>query len=164
MTTAVDQNYLRSNNFAIIIPGLENLSNTITDCPVPGITHGDTFQPTPMLDAPVTGGKLTFGPINMQFKLQEGMANYKEAYNWLMMIGDPRSLEAREEDTSNYFKDVTIQIYDTNRNPASAIKLSQAFPTELGEIPFNTQDSEEVMVSLTLRYSYMDFELSDLYC
>ena len=56
-----------------------------------GITLGEAQFPTPMSDMPLSGDKLTFDTLNIQFIVDEELRNYRELWEWIVGIGFPKN-------------------------------------------------------------------------
>jgi len=62
-----------------------------TNANIPGVTLGEAQYPTPMSDMPLSGDKLTFDTLNIQFIVDEELRNYRELWEWIVGIGFPKS-------------------------------------------------------------------------
>ena len=59
--------YSQSNQFRINIPIFPLTEWFVVSCNVPGVTMGQGVVPTPLLDVPFIGDKLTYDQFNMTF-------------------------------------------------------------------------------------------------
>ena len=57
---------------------------------IPGITLGEATYPTPMSDMFVTGDKLTFDTLSINFIVDEELQNYRELWEWIVGIAAPK--------------------------------------------------------------------------
>ena len=57
---------------------------------IPGITLGESTFPTPMADMFITGDKLTFDTLSITFIVDEELQNYRELWDWIVVIGAPK--------------------------------------------------------------------------
>lgn len=152
---------LRNNNFTFTFDKLKDLAYTTHDIQIPGMTLGEAIVPYGSLDIYVPGDKLVFDPITITFNVDENLENYIGIYNWMMELGHPdRSKAPNRPDDRDAVSDAIITILNNQKNPIYNINLVDCFPTSLAELPMNLQAADDVICSLTIRYSY--FELVSL--
>ena len=58
---------------------------------IPGISLGSATQPTPLVDIPIPGDKISFQSLYINFLVDENLNNYKEIHDWLVGIGFPQN-------------------------------------------------------------------------
>tara|TARA_Y100000780_G_C13614939_1_gene390083 strand:- start:132 stop:683 length:552 start_codon:yes stop_codon:yes gene_type:complete len=134
-------------NFAIM-PNVNYFCQRVN---IPAIAMGLPLQPTPYTDLTWEGDTLTFETLNIGFIVDEDMTNYLEIYNWLLSLGFPEQFAQHEVKKS----DMNIIIHTNQSNPNYQIKFKDAFPTSLGEIPFDVgvTSLEPVVVDVTFQYT-----------
>ena len=81
--------YAQSNQFKIFLPIFPTTEYFVVRATVPGVDLGQASQPTPLVDMPLVGDKLTFSPFALTFLVDEKYNNYIEMYNWMKNIGFP---------------------------------------------------------------------------
>ena len=82
--------YASPNQWRIRFDRLPLVTWFCTNANIPGITLGEAQFPTPMSDMPISGDKLTFDTLNIQFIVDEELKNYREIWEWLVGIGFPK--------------------------------------------------------------------------
>ena len=82
--------YASPNQWRIRFDRLPLVTWFCTNANIPGITLGEAQFPTPMSDMPISGDKLTFDTLNIQFIVDEELKNYREIWEWLVCIGFPK--------------------------------------------------------------------------
>ena len=76
---------------------------------IPGISLGSATQPTPLVDIPIPGDKISFQSLDINFLVDENLNNYKEIHDWLIGIGFPQ----------NYTQFQNLQAEGSDRFPGS---------------------------------------------
>lgn len=97
------------------------------------------------------GETIEYDTLQLRISLDEDMAAYTEIYNWMKSFVDTTDLKR---------SDVTLVILTSHNNPNKSFVFKNAFPTNLGSIDFNVQDSEVeyAVVDVTFQYDYFTFE------
>ena len=158
-------------NFEVKFNRLPNVEYFCQRVAIPAVVLGDTFMPTPFINAPVEGDTLTFEALNISFILDEDMQNYIEIYDWLTALGFPKEyaqyqvLEdaAAVSDSASRFSDMNIILHTNKANPNYQITFTDVFPTSLSSVQFDTSVSalEPIIVDATFNFKGM-FNISKL--
>ena len=85
--------YSQNNQFQLNIPIFPLTQWFVVSCNVPGVTMGQGVVPTPLIDIPLMGDKLTYDQFNMTFLVDEKLKNYIELHDWLVNMAAPQSQE-----------------------------------------------------------------------
>src|SRR5690348_10377833 len=88
-------NQLSQINFKLDIKRSPTLSYFCNRATIPGLSLPPTHQPTPLMDIPVYGDKVTFNPLVVAFKVDEDLKNYFEIHAWMRALGNA-------DDTANF--------------------------------------------------------------
>lgn len=161
---------LSPNGFAFTISRLPNLSFFCQQVNLPGITLGAPEFGNPFNVAPIPGDTLTYDTLNVQFLVDENLANYKSIYNWVVALGFPENyqqylnfineaeLKSLTELAKNY-SDATLTILDSSNNPVQSIIFHDLFPVSIDSLMFQStnQDVQYLIGNATFRYAYYKF-------
>ena len=95
MATSIPSNLnpLSPNGFQFSITKLPDITFHCQQVNLPGINLGEPAFSTPFSTQPVPGDTLQYEPLNLQFMVDENMANYKILYNWIVALGFPESYD-----------------------------------------------------------------------
>ena len=95
----------------------------------------------------VPGDKMNFDPLTVRIAMDENFAVYHELYGWL---------RSHVEQTDLKTVDISLSIMSSHNNPIQTFTFVNAFPTTLGSLEFNSQntDVEYVYLDVTFRYDY----------
>ena len=136
---------------------------------LPTLTLGNFPQSTPFSQAIIAGDTLDYGPLTIQFLVDDGMENYKSIHNWLVGLGFPENhnqyqniLDSATLSGSNVkksYSDATLMILGNTNTAIQTVQFVDVFPESLDSITFvsNSQDVQYLVGSATFRYSYYKF-------
>jgi len=127
---------------------------------------GNAIQPTPFIDLPIPGDKLSFQDFSMTFPVDEDMKNYKEIANWIIGLGFPRQYGQYKDLENNWAglrSDIALMILDSNQNPQHTVTYRDAFPTGLSGLNFDVKASDTTipLATATFKYAFYDFDEVD---
>jgi hypothetical protein len=161
--------YLRPNGFRFLIHSLPKVTYFCQSANIPQISLGVATQPTPLVDIPLPGEKITYSELTIRFMIQEDLANYTELYNWMLGLGFPTSREQFSKliggrpmlfPEVNYkadggeVSDATLLVLDSNNQAAAQIMFYDCFPVALSGLDFDvsTGNMQYFQASATFRY------------
>jgi hypothetical protein len=164
-------NPLSPNGFQFSITKLPEVSYFCQEVNLPDITIGVAEQATPFSDAKIPGDKLQYGELQLQFLIDEDMANYVAIYNWLSALGFPKDKSQyvtwlEEHDMMNSselqkgYSDGVLAILNNSNAPSKAVRFIDMFPTSLNSITFQSTSTDVAYLigNATFAYSYYEFE------
>lgn len=135
-----------SDGFRMVFKRAPNVSYFCQNFVMPGVTGTEAVIARPKLDVYVPGDKISFEPLNITMLVAENMENYVEVFEWMM--GNDNSVD-----------DITLYILSSKNNVNRTVTFKNAFPTNIGAITFNVQDSDVTyaQVDVTFRFDYFTF-------
>lgn len=169
-------NYLKPNAFRMLIKELPNVSFTCQSVNVPAIISQEAVQPTPFIDIPRMGDKLSHGDLIATFIVQERFLNYIEIYNWLVAIGFPRNYDEFSlytKDRPNVFQlneqegkclsDINISILSSDNTNNVELIYRNCFPKSISDIQLDVrpQQVEYVTATVTFAFTFFDIMVKD---
>lgn len=142
-----------SDGFRMVFHKAPNTSYFCQNFVMPGLTVSETTVARPQQDAYLPGDKLVYEPLTITMLVAENMENFVEIYDWLQ-----RSVKANN--SAEMYDDITAYILSSKNNPNRKVIFRNAFPTNIGSINFNVQDTDitYAQVDVTFRYDYFTFE------
>ena len=173
--------YSQSNQFRINIPIFPLTEWFVVSCNVPGVTMGQGVVPTPLLDIPFIGDKLTYDQFNMTFMVDEQLKNYIELHDWLVNMAAPQKSSQFGARTSDYvvrpsqptkfyrdgaevtgstsdrdlYCDIELYILSSKNNPVAKITMQEAFPVTLSALDYTQQDTDLNYVQCNVSFAFM---------
>ena len=98
----------------------------------------------------VSGDKLAYDPLTVRIAIDEKLESYREIFNWIHSNTTNKELTVH---------DVTLHFLTNHNNISRSVRFANAFPTNIGGLEFNVQqtESEYAYVDVTFRYDYFEF-------
>ena len=176
--------YSQSNQFKVYIPIFPKTEWFVIGCNVPGVTMGQGVVPTPLVDYPIVGEKLTYDQFSMTFIVDEKLQNFMEIHNWLVNMAPPQNQNQFISRTSDYvlptgqntkfypadnddsqtstgstsdrqlYCDITLFILSSKNNPVATIVMRDAFPTSISSLDYSQQDTDTNYVQCNVSFAY----------
>ena len=159
--------YSQSNQFKVYIPIFPKTEWFVVSCNVPGVTMGQGVVPTPLVDIPIVGEKLTY-----------------EIHNWLVNMAPPQNTNQFMATTSNYviptgqttkaypadnansqtitgstsdralYCDITLFILSSKNNAVATVVMRDAFPTSISSLDYSSQDTDTNYVQCNVSFAF----------
>ena len=135
-----------TDRFKLVFARSPNTSYFCQNFTLPSIVNGETTVARPLVDAHFPGPKTTYDPLTVSMLVAEDLANYIEIFNWIV-AGDLTD-------------DISVIILNSKNIGITKVTFKNAFPTSMGSVSFNVQDSDVVygQVDINFRYDYFTFE------
>ena len=158
-STPTNVNFLQNAKWRFVIQRLPVLSFFIQSINVPSLSFGRRDVPTPFVRIPFAGDHLDYGELNVNFKVDENMANYIEVHNWMVGLGFPDSFEqhanllAVAPPKDKEYSDATLFIQTNAKNVNVNITYHKIFPVFISDLEFDTGGvGNEVDCTVTFAY------------
>lgn len=182
--------YASPNQWRINFDRLPLTTWFCTNANIPGITLGEAQFPTPMSDMPISGDKLTFDTLNIQFLADEELKNYREMWEWLVGLGFPKqhsqfsdvlsesklntvlpgasrmtySNKAGQKTTLTdgaSYSDATMTFYNSKNIAKVEVHFRDIFPTSLSGIDLTTDTSDVEYIRVDASFRYLYYEFKN---
>jgi hypothetical protein len=162
--------FLSPLGFKLQIKRAPSLNFFIQKVNLPGVTLGTADVETPFSRIPFPGTKLTFGNLDVTFKVDEDMRNYLEMYAWLRSIGFPDSFTEYKNVSSaaatltgeGVTSDISLLIQSSAMNPNIEVTFFDCFPVDLSQIEFDSTSVDVEYVTATVSFANRRFEIKQL--
>ena len=153
---------------------------------IPGISLGSATQPTPLVDIPIPGDKISFQSLDINFLVDENLNNYKEIHDWLIGIGFPQNytqfqnLQAEGSDRfpgstrstaasgtstpqplceGGTYSDDTLTILNSKNIAKTDIRFQNVYPTSLGSLSYDVKLTDVDYLQAAVSFNYMYYEI-----
>jgi hypothetical protein len=172
--TALDKNpaslnTLDPSGFRFQIKKLPNVNFHLQELVVPEVTLPDISVPTPFVNNKIAGDHIVYAPLNIEFEVDENLANYCELYNWFKGLGFPQTLNQYQELAAKpritgegIFSDASVMVTTNLKNPNIEFVFQDCFPTFIGNIKFLSTAPSRVHPTCSATFSYTLFEVHAL--
>jgi hypothetical protein len=132
-----------------------------TKVSLPGVSTGEIIQENYFADIKHPNSKVVFGDFTVSFIVDEDLLNWLEIYNWITQtvnIEDFNKYKSIQEQKS----DATLLIMSNSMNPKFEVRLKDCFPTELGEMEFDSSVSDLDPITCTVTFAYTTYEITSI--
>ena len=156
-------NMLSPLGFKFLILEKPNVSYYCQTASIPGITLGYATEDT-MFARLYHHGDLDFQELNITFKVDEDLANYKEIWNWMVGLGFPhdfnqyKNLQNSNQNIRPKIGDreltASLLIYSGKMNVHHEVTFESIFPTSLSDLQFTSMDSDVNYIPCTATFRY----------
>lgn len=96
------------------------------------------------------GNTIDFSQLDTQILLDENLENYTYIHEWLVSF---RDMDVWHELT----KDIKLHILSANKRPLLTFTFVHAFPTNLGEVTFDSTQTDFTQMVFSVQWSYQFF-------
>ena len=180
--------YASPTQFKFQITKLPKVEYFCTAVNLPSLTIGETSQPTPFVDLPLPGTKLTYGTLTMTFLVDENLENFQEIHGWLRGLGFPedyleygnlaragadrfpggQNAVSTEPGKVKYgttkqgavFSDATLILLTSKNNPIVECRFRDLYPTPIGELQYDQQATDVQYLTTTVSFNYSKYDFA----
>lgn len=164
-----NKNFLSPLGFKFQIKKTPHLNYFVQSVNLPTVSIGTVEIGTPFTKIPFPGDKLTFGQLDVTFKVDEDMENYTEIFNWMIAMGHPDNFAtgaamyaAPPMSGNGVYSDLSLVILTNTLNGNKMVNFTDAFPINLSDITFDSTLSDVEYVTATATFAYRRFTLASL--
>jgi hypothetical protein len=153
-------NFLQPTKYLLTFDRISDVQYQCQAVNLPGVSLGVVTRETPFIDMYSPGTKLTYNGLDITFYIDEELTSWKNLQNWFLSIANPDGFESRDHSRElrtqglKHFSDATLTILSNLNNPLVRIKFANVFPTNLGDLNFDTQLSADTIMSATASFKY----------
>lgn len=158
-----NKNFLSPLNFVFNIKKTPGVNYFVQSASVPGISMGHAQTATPFNYLKDVGDKLTYSDLNITFRVDEDMKNYKEIYDW--MIGNSRqsfdgyAAQTRAAMGSGVKSDATLIILNSAKQPMIEVVFKDMFPVAISELVFDTRLQDVTYIDAIATFVYQNYTI-----
>lgn len=166
-----NKSFLSPIGFKFTIKRLPHVNYFCTSTELPDISMGqiDTVENT-FIKLPVPGDKLVFGLLNLRFRVDEDMKNFKEIYDWLIGLGYPDNFSQSAAIRNNngilpqgdVYSDGSLIITTASFKPNVEVKFTDMYPVSLSSLAFNVESTDVEYLQADVNFAYRKYELTTI--
>lgn len=167
--TPSNKNFLSPLGFKFTIKRAPHVNYFVQSVNLPSVSVGGFELPTPFVKIPIAGDHLTFSPLTLTFKLDEDLMGYLELFNWIQAIGFPDSFDQHKlltevlpGDGNGVYSDISLTILSSAMNPIHEIVFTDAYPSSLSEISFDSKMQDVDYLEVSATFAYRSFTINSL--
>ena len=181
--------YASPTQFKFGIIKLPKVEYFCTAANIPGITLGNTNQPTPLKDIPIPGDKLDYDTLNISFLVDENLENYREIHGWLTGLGFPKDysqfrdlqgagsdrypttqnvglskelgqVKKAVQDDGGLYSDATLFVLTSKNTNNIEVRFRDIYPISLSGLDYNQQANDVDYLTASVTFSYKIYEFA----
>jgi hypothetical protein len=166
-----NKNFLSPIGFKFSIQRLPHVNYFCTSAELPDIAMGqiDTVDNT-FIKLPIPGDKLQFGLLNLRFRVDEDMKNFREIYDWLIGLGFPDNFQqsaALRQGTpvnpqGDVYSDGSLIITTSSFKPNIEVKFIDMYPVTLSSVAFDIEQTDVEYLMADVNFAYRKYELTTI--
>jgi hypothetical protein len=161
-----NKSFLSPIGFKFVLQRLPHVTYFCTSAELPEISMGqiDTVENT-FIKLPVPGDKLTFGLLNLRFRVDEDMKNFQEIYDWLIGLGYPDNFAQYEnisrgiQSVGEVYSDGSLIITTASYKPNIEVKFTDMYPVSLTSLSFGIDAEDVDYLQADVNFAYRKYEL-----
>jgi hypothetical protein len=165
----LNKNMLSPVGFSLNIKKTPELNFFVQAVTLPGITIGSYDQPTPFKILPTIGDHITYGDLDVTFKVNEDLGNYIQIFNWITQIGFPDNFDqhkaiANKNKASGdgIYSDATFMLLSSAMQPIIQVEIQDMFPVSLTSLEFNSRDTTIEYIEATVSFKFKNYYFTEL--
>ena len=162
-------NFLSPLGFNFAIKKLPNTNYFVQSVNVPSVQMGDAIMPTPFVNIPTIGDRISYAEFQVSFKVDEDLRNYIELYDWMVQLGFPEDFSQAKNiygtGTSVDFRidgpysDATITVLNSAMRPNLEVLFEDAYPISLSDLQFSATSPSVDYIECQVTFRYKLFRI-----
>ena len=157
-------NQSQVNRFEFVFSNLPNITYTLYEVSLPGISTTNPEVGTVLNPVYFGGDKAIFEPLNINFYVQEDYSNYLEIHDWIRAISFPGSFSDRKDlerfEGTNHYGFLTIN--DSYNRPMYRYHFENIMPQSISGIQLMASDANEIFATGIFNFTIFHREKVDL--
>lgn len=167
-----NKNFLSPVGFQFSIQKLPHVNYFCQSANIPDISLSQTELVNPFINLPSPGSQLTFGGLDVTFRVDEDLKNYKEIHNWLIGLGFPDNFDQRaaiargrnpgKVSVGEIFSDASLLISTSAYKTNVEVHFVDAFPVSLSTVNFDIRAADIEYLEATASFVYRRYNIVDI--
>ena len=165
----LNKNMLSPVGFDFRINKTPDLNFFVQSVVLPGVNIGTYDMPTPFKTIPIPGDHITYGELDVTFKINETLSNYIEIFNWITGLGFPNdfdeyaNLKNRPIFTGKGIEsDATLTILSSAMNPIVRVEIKDLFPITITPLELSSTDTSIEYLNGTVSFRFLNYKISSI--
>jgi hypothetical protein len=174
----LNRNFQSPLNFEFNVARLKDFNYFVQKINLPDISIAPAMNggASPFVKRPIPGDHMDFGELSVDFKINEGMENWHEIFSWMKGISFPESykqhadlldgttpdLDGNPSGVAGVYSDGHIIVNTSQNNPFLKITFVDLHPVSLGEVVFDTRETDVIYLTATVSFKYTYFTVEKI--
>lgn len=159
-------NFLSPLGFRFILSRSPEINYFVQSVTLPDMTLDVATVPTPFNRITYPGDKVTYGELQISFKVDENLANYRHIYDWITDLAKQSNFDGYKAlasstagSTTGVFSDATLVIMTSGFNPNKQVVFRNIYPTSLTSLTFDSTSSDVQYLQATVSFIIQNYEI-----
>jgi hypothetical protein len=165
----INRNFLSQLDFKFLLKRAPSTTFFLQRVNIPGINLPPRNIANPFVDIPYSGEHIKFGPLSIEFKVDEDFANYLELRDWLIGLGFPENFQQYTDlITKPKFigegerSDISLMILSSVKQPNIEVIFHDAIITSLSDLVFSTTPSDIDYLEAMATFAYIHYTVEQI--
>ena len=165
----INQSFLSPLGFRLQIKKTPAMNYFVQSVTIPSVSLGTADVDTPFTKIPFPGTKLSFGNLQVTFKVDEDMKNYIEIFNWMRSMGFPDNFDQYAsiagksiQSGDGIFSDITLLTLSSAMNPNVELTFFDCFPVDLSSMEMDSTLPDVEYLTATVTFANRRFDIKAL--
>ena len=167
----IDVNPLSANGFRFSVTRIPEITYFCQRANLPEIALPPAIVDTPLSRIPLTGDKLSYSPLQVEFLIDSKFRNYLALYNWIRGNGFPDDHKQYTEQVNigrvtdeitemmATISDATLGILDNTNNVIATVSYRDCVITSLTGLDFSSISSDIQYLTGTATFEYQSYDI-----
>ena len=177
--------YASPIQFRFKIAKLPQVEFFVQKANLPAIRMSSASIPTPHINYPIPGEKISYESLDISFLVDENLNNWKELHDWMTGLGGvtghqqftdmrlagvdrfPGRNPTAPSETSTLksapdgptYSDATLLILNNKNIVKTEVRFHNVFPVSLGELAYDVQADDVNYLEASASFEYMNYEI-----
>lgn len=159
-------NFLSPLGFRFILSRSPEINYFVQTVTLPDLTIGSAEVPTPFNRIRLPGDKATYGDLQITFKVDEEMVNFKHIYDWITSLAKQNNFAGYNTLASGgpgaqtgLYSDATLVVMTSSYNPNKQVVFTNIYPTDLSGLTFDSTASDVTYLQATATFAIQKYEI-----
>jgi len=160
LTQPTTVNFLSTQNATFEIEDMPNFTPTIQKINVPGLTLPSAMIGTPFGTLNEPGDRVDYGPIDITYKVDEGLYNWCEFYDWITGLAENKSFDSYRSmlrTRGSPTCDASLTILGGTRQPMIKLIYSDVSPVSMSGFLMDRTVEGVDYVSSTVQFKFTNY-------
>lgn len=159
-------NFLSPLGFRFILSRSPEINYFLQNVTLPELSISSAEIPTPFNRIRLPGDKATYGDLQITFKVDEEMVNFKHIYDWITNLAKQNNFTGYKNLADGgpgaqmgIYSDATLVVMTSSYNPNKQVVFTNIYPTDLSGLTFDSTSSDVTYLQATATFAIQKYEI-----
>lgn len=159
----LNKDFLSGLNYDFVVDKLPTTKFFVTQFATPDVVVDNVGLQTQFKPVFLPADKLSYGMVQIYFKVDARMQSWLEVLNWMKGVGFPSSFNQRAamepNNVRSLYSDATLVVADYHKNPIITWKFYDILPAHLSGIVFASDSIDPAYQQAAITFNFRDMDL-----